>query len=131
MANTILARADALMNRRHQSADPDDVPILTDTVEEGDIPVLHEAETPLEPLPTSAPLLAEASDEAFGEVSPAIESPPPASTAEMALHDRLISELTRRIEQRLIAELPKLIETTVRDVLAEQEMIARQHEARG
>jgi hypothetical protein len=32
-------------------------------------------------------------------------------------------ELARRVQQRLSAELPRIIESTVRDFLAEQEMI--------
>ncbi|RIX46838.1 MAG: hypothetical protein D3M94_09025 [Rhodocyclales bacterium GT-UBC] len=42
-----------------------------------------------------------------------------------ALRDIITHELARRIEQRLSAELPRLIEATVRDYLTEQDLVAR------
>ncbi len=115
MPSPILARADALMQRRRNTnTDLEDVPVLTDTVDdEEDFPVLLD----IEALPATVEL----------EVAPlaevvAAELPDPALAASM--RDILAHELARRVEQRLAAELPRIIESTVRDFLAEQEMIA-------
>ena len=79
MSSPILARADALMQRRRQnSPEPDDVPLLTDAISpEDEIPLLVDVETPA----------------------------PPVKTA-------------------LAAELPAIIETTIRDFLAELDILA-------
>lgn len=133
MASTILARADALMRRRRQTPEGDDVPVLTDTVDEEDIPVLTEAE--VRPLETEEQPLAASEAAAPGvepptsgeETAPTAEEitmPAPSLARSPGQQEQLVAELTRRIEQRLVAELPRLIEETVRDVLAEQEMIA-------
>lgn len=90
MPSPILARADALMQRRRQgeTGPLDDVPVLTDTVESDE----------------ATPLLSEAThDQVYG----------------LTL-DGMAEALSRRIKQRLAAELPALIEATVRDFLAEQ-----------
>jgi len=114
----ILARADALMQRRRQGGgELDEIPVLTDTVDnDDDIPVLLDAEIP-------APVVepeAEAEPEPAGEVAKEALSPPAFDTA---ARDALAHELARRVEQRLVAELPRLIESTLRDFLAEQAMI--------
>ena len=90
MPSPILARADALMQRRRQgeTGPLDDVPVLTDTVESDD----------------AAPLLAK---------------PIHDQTDSLTL-DGMAEALSLRIQQRLAAELPALIEATVRDFLAEQ-----------
>ena len=90
MPSPILARADALMHRKRQSdTDFDDVPVLTDAIDDDDdIPPL-----------AARPLDSE-------------------------LREQLAGELARRIEQRITAELPRLIDSALRDFLAEQEMIA-------
>ena len=50
MPSPILARADALMQRRRQNAELDDVPVLTDAIDmDDDVPVLFDAE-PLRPI---------------------------------------------------------------------------------
>ncbi len=125
MPNPILARADALMSRRRQALDPDDVPVLTDVVNTDDcddIPVLTDCETPAateEPancLPASQPAEALSPPDQQEEGSELLAATPSATD--------LARELAYRIEQRLLAELPKLIESTLRDYLAEQEMIA-------
>lgn len=115
MPSPILARADALMQRRHSpSADLDDVPVLTDAIDEiEDFPVLLDIDTPPPAFETEAEPVA-------GIVEAA--APPPALDA--SLRDILAHELARRVEQRLASELPRIIESTVRDFLAEQEMIA-------
>lgn len=126
MPSPILARADALMQRRRQnSAESDDIPVLTDTVapieSDDDVPVLLD----IEPVMAPAAVEPEPAVEAIAP-SPLVE--PPAETHEpmfdAALRDILAHELARRVEQRLSAELPRIIEATVRDFLAEQENIA-------
>lgn len=118
MPSPILARADALMQRRRSSnPDFDDVPVLTDTVEadDDDFPVLLE----LAPSDDADDKISEPVFETFDEAEPAIN-------LASASSDTLALELARKIEQRLMAELPRIIEATVRDYLAEQEMIAAQ-----
>ena len=108
MPSPILARADALMQRRRQpEAEADDVPILTDAIDDY-IPLLVDEETPPAPV---LPPIAEA-------------TAPAEATADPELIEQLARELACRVEQRLVAELPRLIESTVRDFLAEQQMLA-------
>ncbi len=116
MPSPILARADALMQRRRQGGgELDEIPVLTDTVDnDDDIPVLLDAEIPA---PVVEP---EAKPEPAGEVAEETLPPPAFDTA---VRDALAHELARRVEQRLVAELPRLIESTLRDFLAEQTMI--------
>lgn len=109
MPSPILARADALMQRRRQpDAEADDVPILTDAIDD-DIPLLVDEETPPAPLPPRIDAAAPSSD---------------ATTPDPEMLEQLARELACRVEQRLVAELPRLIESTVRDFLAEQQMLA-------
>ncbi|MBI2276867.1 MAG: hypothetical protein HYU74_05915 [Dechloromonas sp.] len=124
MPSPILARADALMQRRRQnSAEADDIPVLTDTVEplesDDDVPVLLDAEPFMAP-PEAEPAAAEIEEPAT--VAPLAAAHEPAFDA--ALRDIIAHELARRVEQRITAELPRIIEATVRDFLAEQENIA-------
>lgn len=117
MPSPIIARADALMQRRRNTiADLEDVPVLTDTVNgEEDYPVLLDIDKP--------PAIAEAEKESEAVTEP--ESVPARDPAlEASVRDILAHELARRVEQRLMAELPGMIESTVRDFLAEQEKIA-------
>lgn len=141
MPSPILARADALMHRKRQpEAEFDDVPTLTDAIDdEDDIPVLiEEAASELEEaaLPGTVPVPDAdlvATDAVVVEAPPFASSEPPAAQEEIIppatpvnaeLHEQLASELARRVEQRLAAELPRIIESTLRDFLAEQAMIA-------
>lgn len=144
MPSPILARADALMNRKRQhDVELDDVPVLTDAIGDDDIPFLFDAETaptvdaaeteewPAEEVAeTVAAMVVEAPAEPAASVPPeeAVSAPPVARTPTLdpSLRDLLVHELARRVEQRLSAELPRIIESTVRDFLAEQEMIASQ-----
>lgn len=128
MPSPILARADALMHRRRlNDSESDEIPVLTDAIDADDIPILLDAEAwPTivevameEATLADAPLVA--SEECV--VAP-LETPAPRLDPD--LRDHLVHELARRVEQRLSAELPRLIESTVLDFLAEQEMIARQ-----
>lgn len=124
MPSPILARADALMQRRRQnSAEADDIPVLTDSVEpvesDDDVPVLLDVES-FEPPAEPEPPVAEVEEAA--PAIPLAEAHEPAFDA--ALRDILAHELARRVEQRLATELPRIIEATVRDFLAEQENIA-------
>lgn len=141
MPSPILARADALMHRKRQTeAEFDDLPILTDAIDdEDDIPVLiDEASSATEevllpatpPQPDSPPVAANAAvPEALAletsAASPAqeevIRAPGP---TDAELREQLASELARRVEQRLAIELPRIVESTLRDFLAEQAMIA-------
>lgn len=133
MPSPILARADALMHRKRQSdTDFDDVPVLTDAIDDDDdIPLLVEIDDEQqgsvqqsEPPPTQANIGPEANDEVSIEL-PLADVPPLAARAlDAELHDQLARELARRIEQRITAELPRLIESALRDFLAEQEMIS-------
>ena len=124
MPSPILARADALMQRRRQnSAEADDIPVLTDSVEtveaDDDVPVLLDIESFEAP---PEPALSVAEIEEPVPVAPLVEAHEPAFDA--ALRDIIAHDLARRVEQRLATELPRIIEATVRDFLAEQESIA-------
>ena len=133
MPSPILARADALMHRQRQTdAGFDDVPVLTDAIDDDDdIPVLFEAvEEQQAPFPrVEVPAIqTEIAPESDGEVSielPLADIPPLAPRPlDTDLREQLAAELARRVEQRLSTELPRIIESTLRDFLAEQEMIA-------
>ena len=114
MPSPILARADALMQRRRASlADGDDVPVLTDAVvnDEDDIPLLLDAETatPTEQMATDSP---------------------PSPNAALMEEERfsadderevLIAALTERVVLRLQAEIPRLVAVAVREFLDEQQ----------
>lgn len=113
MSSPILARADALMHRRRpNSAEPDDIPVLTDAIDrEGEPPVLldtEQAPTPLEVADASAAAIAPGAD--IG--------------GDSEMLDTLAHELARRVHARLAAELPAIVEDTVRDFLAEPEILA-------
>ena len=118
MPSPILARADALMQRRRQGGgELDEIPVLTDAVDnDDDIPVLLDAETP-------APVVEPEAEVAPEPVVDVVEEAHRLPAFDAALRDALAHELARRVEQRLAAELPRLIESTLRDFLAEQEMI--------
>jgi len=139
LPSPILARADALMHRKRQNdSELDDVPVLTDAIDDDDIPVLFDAENTqaidvagIEEWPAEevAETVAEAPAEHSAALAPPEEAAPPvaaAPTLDPGLRDLLVHELARRVEQRLSAELPRIIESTVSDFLAEQEMIASQ-----
>jgi hypothetical protein len=118
----IIARADALMQRRRQTDNEyDDIPVLTDSIDQvDDIPVLTEIE-PVSALEES-PELIEISIEAPADASlPASRDDP--SRADSELRDELIQELTGRIEDRIKAVLPEIISSTIREFLIEQEKI--------
>ena len=123
MPSPIIARADALMHRRRQSdSEFDDIPVLTDSIDEfDDIPVLteidpfQEAETAPEP----AELIADSAPAALLPVAPEASS-----ALDPDLRDQLVRELASRIEDRIKAALPEIVSSTVRDFLADQEMIA-------
>ena len=137
MPSPILARADALMHRKRQNEGGfDDVPVLTDAIgDDDDIPVLLEVApaahevviAPPEPVEahhqevdTAPEITVTASAESAPLVTPLVAS----IVQDATLREELASELARRVEQRLAAELPRIIESTLREFLAEQEMIA-------
>ena len=132
MPSPILARADALMQRRRQNAELDDVPVLTDAIDlDDDVPVLFDAE-PLRPIAEPEPSIEAATEAVFEtiiapviEASPVLaEAPTPSRNFDAGVRDILAHELARRVEQRIMSELPRIIESTVRDFLAEQQMIS-------
>lgn len=105
MPSPILARADALMQRRHLSGnDPEEVPVLTDAIDiDDDIPLLVDREIPQEAATIAAP-----------------PSPEPAAALQADFSEQWLGELARRVEQRLLAEIPQIIESTVRELLSER-----------
>jgi len=116
MSKSVLARADALMQRRRQSGtESDDVPVLVDAIDpDMDIPVLVDAEPP--------PAIVESFPEPEPEPAAAPEGGP-ALDGEML--DSIARELARRVHERLAAELPLIVADTIRDLLAEPETLAR------
>lgn len=121
MPSPILARADALMQRRRNpNADLEDVPVLTDTVNgEEDFPVLHNIDVP--------PAIVEADVKTQAESGTIAEPAVPSArdyTLETGGRDIIAHELACRIEQRIIAELPRIIEAAVQDFLSEQKILA-------
>ena len=133
MPSPILARADALMHRKRQSdTDFDDVTVLTDAIDDDDdIPLLLEIdeqqqESVLQPAPleTQSDIAPQANDDVSIELPLADIPPLAARPLDSELREQLAGELARRIEQRITAELPRLIDSALRDFLAEQEMIA-------
>jgi len=105
---SVVARADALMQRRRaqQAPEVDDVPVLTEALalpEEDDIPVLTAVEAAAPPPAPAAPAAAILDAEAL---------------------DKLAQELTRTITARLNAELPHLVHIALQETLAhvEQEL---------
>jgi hypothetical protein len=101
---SVVARADALMQRRRQAsgqapAEAEEVPVLTEVVDpDEDLPVLTEEAEELvmdEPAAPAQPLL------------------------DPAVLDLLAQELTHRLRQRLAAELPSLVEAALQSTLAE------------
>jgi hypothetical protein len=112
MSRSILARADALMHRRRQSGtEPDDVPVLVDAIDpDMDIPVLIDAElqvavveSPPEPEPAAVPEAGAALDD--------------------EILDIVAREISRRVHERIAAELPAIVADTVRNLLAEPEIL--------
>ena len=133
MSSPILARADALMQRRRQSTpEPDDVPLLVDAISpEDEIPLLVDVETPAPPAETAQAV------EPKGETDAAIEfeidfakpqEPAPESAPSLAFEGEMLDivahELARRVQERLAAELPGIVESTIREFLAEPEILA-------
>ena len=123
MASPILARADALMKRRRQnSVEVDDVPLLTDAISpDDDIPLLLDIVPPA-PLAEIAPAAEPEVTTVAAVEAPAEPAPSLAFEGEML--DIVAHELARRVHERLAAELPGIIETTIRDFLAEPDILA-------
>jgi len=120
------------MQRRRQNAELDDLPVLTDAIDpDDDVPVLFDAESP-SPVAELEPPFEQATKAVSEAVfEPVIEAPPvlaeeqtPSRHFDAGIRDILAHELARRVEHRIIAELPRIIESTVRDFLAEQQMIS-------
>jgi len=139
MSSPILARADALMQRRRQnSPEPDDVPLLTDAISpEDEIPLLVDVETPAPQVETALAVEVEADVEALAEPTAEVETaapaeptpqpapePAPGLALEGEILDIIAHELARRVQERLAAELPTIVESTIREFLAEPEILA-------
>lgn len=102
-ANPLLARADAFMQRRRPAAAPEyeDLPVLTEVVgcDEGAPPLAAETRLAREaPMPVLDPDLVEA----------------------------LAHELTRRVHERLAAEIPSLVEAALQSVLGDLTQILQE-----
>lgn len=131
MPSPIIARADALMHRRRQTdSEFEDIPVLTDSVDEfDDIPVLTEVapmpEPEFLPEPLESPETFEVPEVVAEPVADTtfLASPETPTTLDPILRDELVRELAGRIEERIKAALPEIISSTVRDFLADQEMI--------
>ena len=123
MASPILARADALMKRRRQSSvEVDDVPLLTDAISpDDDIPLLLDVVSSA-PLAETA-LVVEPDVTTVAAVEAPAE-PAPSLAFEGEMLDIVAHELARRVHERLAAELPAIIESTIREFLAEPEILA-------
>lgn len=105
MPSPILARADALMQRRHLSGnDNEEVPVLTDA-----IGVVADSEAD-----DDIPLLL---DVAMNKVA-ALSEP---SSSALDFSVAWLNELARRVEQRLLAEIPQLVAATLDELLAERQ----------
>lgn len=124
MPSPILARADALMHRRRQgggeTAEP---PVLTDAVDEDDIPLLLD----IDDSPAATPTVDTAG---MAETAPApLDTQPvgprsatasPSGDLPTDLPPDLLAELTQRVETHLHALLPGLIQRCLDELLAEQ-----------
>ena len=124
MPSPIIARADALMHRKRQSnSEFNDVPVLTDAIDEDDdIPLLTDIDA--DPSLQDAAVLEPVADAVEAIRDEPQESPVASPFIDPALRDQLVYELASRVEERLRAALPQIINSTVKDFLAEQEMIA-------
>ncbi len=121
MPSPILARADALMHRRHGSGESEEVPLLTDAIDvENDIPVLVDVAPTVAAPPPPAPR--PTPPKALATGNPATTPVPPLDTDWGAA---LAEELGRRIEARLLAEIPKIVATTVAELLGDPETLKR------
>lgn len=121
MPSPIIARADALMQKRRQNlAGADEVPVLIDALDDEDIPILLLVDTPA---PTAEPAESADTPNQLDDATPPTPEAAPEVIAAPApdadLDEHLVRELSRRIEARLSAELPAIIAATVRDFLAE------------
>src|SRR5574343_685422 len=125
MPNPILARADALMSRRRQTAENDDLPVLTDVVQESDdLTALAEPA----PSPFLPPDHVSAQTAYQDDAPPLIEEVSPSAQPSEPTVEDVTREISQRIVRRLAAELPALVESAVRDYLAEQAMLAQQQD---
>lgn len=117
--NTILARADALMQRkRHNTPEGPDIPVLTDAVlEDEELPVLldaitcEDAETDDRPGLDAETAAAEPSETPSGKAAIG-------ASIDMVTRELIVREIARRVEERLAAELPGIIEGAVSEFLA-------------
>jgi len=96
--SSVVARADALMQRRRQPSptEAEDLPVLTEVIDpDADLPVLVAEAAPQPEIAKTAP-----------------PSPDP------AVLDVLAHELARRLGERLAAEIPNLVATVLQSAVA-------------
>ena len=96
MPSPILARADALMQRRRSSSlDSDDVPVLTDSIEEDEFPILIDIDR------SSETFAAQATPEPMVEIAGKCAASPLPDTG---MRDILVHELARRqqLQRRIV-----------------------------
>lgn len=114
---SVFARADALMQQRRHAESPVEAepPVLTEALSDDDLPLLTEiADTDSNETPSAA------SSTALDPVLPPFPATPaPATSLPPQQLDQLTQELTRRIHDRLSAELPSLVEAALQSVLPE------------
>lgn len=106
--SSVVARADALMQRRRQSATPapEELPVLTEVVDpDADLPVLTLEDAVEIPVAEREPVS-----------QPSPSEPPPLDPAVLEI---LAHELARRLGERLTAEIPVLVEAAVQSLLPE------------
>ena len=113
MSKSVLARADALMQRRRQSGtESDDVPVLVDAIDpDMDIPVLVDAEPPV------------AVVESLSEPEPAVvpEGGP-------ALDDEMLDSIARETERPRSFIIQKALEAYIEDYADLQVALDRLHD---
>lgn len=114
MPSPVIARADALMQRRHGASENDEIPLLTDAIDiENDLPVLVD-------VAPSKPAADAASPSTRREKRRADPATTPVPSLDTEWGAALVEELARRVEARLQAEIPRIIATTVAELLGEQ-----------
>lgn len=116
MPSPILARADALMNRKWQTGTEaqDDIPVLTETIADDDIPVLLD----IEPTTIATPVALESPTHAPAPTIDIEYDNPAAFSPEQ--FEQLARQLGQRVEQRLQAALPGIVASALQELLADR-----------
>lgn len=104
---SVVARADALMQRRRAQVELDDLPVLTDAV-----PMLDDDD-----FPVLTAVAAETNTPAPTQASPPTPSVLPSVSIGTQAFEELAQELTKTITARLNAELPHLVHIALQETL--------------